>query len=138
MTNTELIKTLREGDVISARRSSWSEPVSGKIWKSTVGGLRFGEYGLSYFGQWEDWTIEVLERAKVPFYTNVDRDPVDGDVARMTEDSYITAWVYSDGGWYAATQVGRPGAVGFNHPGLAGSTKLVLLVDGYTGQPMEP
>jgi hypothetical protein len=137
MTNAELIKTLREGDLIRIKYRDWKYPLEARVFEDSYG-LRCGGWTLirdsDYVPDFHDglWTIEVLERAKAPFYTNVDRDPVPGDVAKYEGQENHIRWVYARKGWTSTDLVlyFTPSEVAW------AQIRPVLVLDGETGEPV--
>ena len=136
MSNVELLKSLRVGDVVRARFEAWSEGayIEGPIHRFTgeSQGLYLGGLNLNpnFPGDFSRWTFEILSSAP-RFYANADRDPVVGDLATTVlhaDDKNIGPWYYTAAGW--VSQLGRP------ITGEMPATDNILLFDGQTRKPV--
>jgi hypothetical protein len=128
---------LHEGDTIEFREDDYPNALHfGPLNRDEHGCFAIGSYVIIPAPQmvpdfpWKA-TIKVSKRARRPVYVNVDRDPVDGDVARQHETRTRTVLIRAGEMWWA---------VAGSHIIEMGSTeeKLFLLVDGDTGKPPEP
>lgn len=132
----------RVGDVLRAEHSAWPEGsfIEGAVYDFAgsdslyVCGWQVRAFARDY------WTITVVSRAKRPFYVNVDRDPVAGDIFRSDDpaddDDNVT---YSPSGGWGNTDNDRfwenLGGATFIRADLPPRRRL--LIDGTTGKVVE-
>lgn len=141
MTNEEILRSLRVGDVVRASHRNWGEGayIQGPIhrFRDEENTLYLGGVCLASRHGWHHWTFEVISRVPrpKPFYVNADREvPIVGDVATTTyshHEPLVSPWFYTAKGW--VSRQGVPISDPFS--GMPAG-QCVLLYDGASGTPL--
>lgn len=142
LSNEDILRSLRVGDVVRARHGAWGEGayIEGPIhrfrrYDNDDSPLYLGGINLRpEYGDWSPWTLKVISRVK-PFYVNADRVvPIVGDVATTTyshRDPHVGPWFYTAKGW-----VSRSGTPIVDPFGGMPAGRCVLVYDGASGTPL--
>ncbi len=135
------------GDVIEISHRDWPE---GSVCRGPV----YKRNGVVFLAGWSlryavlpVWSLKVIEKAKVPFYVNSDRDPVPGDVvsypSRMCPAETVGPFLHTGRPTWAGSLTGGRETPWVGLPELTPDTgplhaagKVTLLLDGTTGKPV--